>query len=111
MDKKSLINLRGMDCSPELEEKFNTWYNKRHIPMLLEIGEIKRVTRYKRVGDDKGYPKYLAVYEFENKEAFNRYNTSPKIAVAIEDLKQTFSEGGVESKWRVQYEVIKTWER
>lgn len=111
MPKKSIINIRGMDCPPEMEDKFNTWYNEKHIPMLLEIGEIKSVTRFERLSDDKEYPKYLAIYEFEDQEAFDRYNNSPQLAVVIEDLKQTFPEGTVVSKWRVQYGAIKTWSR
>ena len=110
MDKKPVINIRGMDCSPEFEEEFNKWYSEKHIPMLLETGEIRRVTRYKRSGDDKDYPRYLAVYEFENQEAFDRYNASPKLAVAAEDARQTFKEGEVERRWRVQYEAMGTWE-
>lgn len=111
MPKKSIVNVRGMDCSPELEEKFNTWYNDRHIPMLLEIGEIESVTRFKRVGDDKNYPKYLAIYEFQDQEAFDRYNNSAKLKEAIQDLKDTFPKGGPESKWRIQYEAIGTWKK
>ena len=111
METKPVINVRGMDCLPEMEEKFNTWYNERHIPMLLKTGEIRSVTRYKRVGDDKQYPKYLAIYEFEDSQSFQRYEAHPELAAAIEDVKQTFPDGGVESKWRVQYEAIKTWER
>jgi len=107
---ESVINIRGMDCAPEIEEKFNKWYNEVHIPMLLKSGQVKRATRFARVGDDPNYPKYLAIYEFEDKAAFAKYNTSPAMAAVLEEMEQSWPEGGFESKWRAQYEAIKTWE-
>ena len=70
MENNGMINLRWFDCPPEVEEKFNKWYNETHIPMLLKSGQIENVTRYRRIGDDKTFPKYLTIYEFEDLEAF-----------------------------------------
>ena len=110
MEAKPMINIRGIDCPPKLEEKFNKWYNEVHIPMLLKSGETRRATRYKRIGDDEKYPNYIAVYEFENQQAFARFDTSPELDAAVEDAKKTFPDKKYETKWRVQYEVIKTWQ-
>jgi len=111
MADKGLINVRGMNCRPELDEKFNKWYNGVHIPMLIKNKAMKRASRYKRIGDDESYPKYLAVYEFESKEGFNAYNSGPELVEALEDLEATWKEEDTESVWRVQYEVIQTWEK
>lgn len=109
--KPAIINIRGTDCPPELEEKFNRWYDETHIPMLLESGEIKAVTRYKRIDDDNSYPKYAAIYEFENWQAFERYQKSKSLLEAREEIKQSWPDKRYESKWSVQYEVIKSWNK
>ena len=111
MEEKSVINLRGSDCSPELEEEFNKWYRDVHIPMLMESGEIKHIKRYRRMSADEKYPKFLVIYQFENREAFERYEASPALAAAVEDVKNRWRDGGYESRWRVQYELMESWDR
>ena len=109
MANKSLINIVATECQPEVEEKFNSWYDDIHIPMLLKSGLIKEVTWFRRVGDGEDYPKYVVIYEFKDISTFNRYEASQELAAAIEDTKRTWAEGSYESKWRVQYEVVQMW--
>lgn len=109
METKQVINLRGFDCLPEVEEKFTKWYGETHIPMLLKSGWIKEVTWFRRVGDAEDYPKYVVIYEFKDISTFNRYEASQELAAAIEDTKRTWAVGSYKSKWRVQYEVVQTW--
>ena len=111
MDAKAVINLRGTDCSPEAEEAFNKWYSEVHIPMLIESGEIKGIKRYKRISEDDKYPKYLVVYEFEDREAFERYEASPQLAAAVQDVKDRWRDGGYEPRWRAQYELVESWKK
>ena len=102
-----VINVGGVDCPPEIEEKFDQWYEEIHIPMLLKTGEFKRVTRFKRIGEDPNYPKFLMIYEFEDRQAFERYEKHPAMAEAILEMKHSWPKGGpVQRKWRVQYEVV-----
>ena len=103
-----VIIMGGVDCPPELEAKFNKWYDEVHIPILLRTGEIERVTRYKRVGDDENYPNHLIVYELKDQQAYERYENSPEKAEAVAEMKQTWSSGGARRRWRVLYEVIAT---
>ena len=111
MEAKPVIQIVGTDCPLEAEEKFNTWYNERHIPDLLKFKKLKRVTRYKNLHPDGEYPKFLTIYEFENRQAFEEYDTSPEQTTAREDWLRISKETGAEVVWRVQYEVIKTWQR
>ncbi len=109
MKTKSVINIVGTICPPEGEEKFNKWYNEKHVPDLLKIRELKGVTRYKITNPAEGFPTYLAVYEFENQKAFAAYSKSPELTAALEDARNMFKETGAGTKWRVQYECIKSW--
>jgi hypothetical protein len=106
-----VINIRATDCAPQAEEKYVEWYEDVHVPMLLEIPEVKRVTRYMRVGDDASHPKYLSVYEFEDRAAADRYTNSKEVAESQADVRQTWPDGEWKHVWKVQYEVTKVWER
>ncbi len=112
METRPIIHVVATQCRPEDEEKFYTWYDEIHIPLLLKFKGLKKATRYKIIYETEKYPKYLAIYEFESRKAFEAYETSPELAAASkEESTETWKEGGYEMKWRVQYEPIKTWER
>ena len=111
MEDKSIIHVVASQCQPEVEEKFNKWYDDIHVPMLMKFKGIKEVTRYERVYETEEYPKYLAIYKFESQDSFEVYGTSPELAAAREEMKETWKEGGFEVKWRVQYKPMKTWVR
>ncbi|MFC2006117.1 DUF4286 family protein [Chloroflexota bacterium] len=111
MENKPIINIRGIDCNPEVEEKFNAWYNETHIPMLLNFKGLRSAARYRRIGDDEQFPGYLAIYEFDDAKDFEEYNRSPELEAVREEMKVSWptEPKGYESKWRVQYELIKSW--
>jgi hypothetical protein len=69
------------DIDPKFEDEFNAWYNTEHLPDLLSLPGFLDAARYVAY---KGTPKYLAVYELANVDAFNspefqklRANRSP----------------------------------
>lgn len=111
MESKPVIMIVGTQCPPEVEESFDTWYSEKHLPDVLRFKGIKRATRYKITGGDKGYPKFLAIYEFESPQALKEYETSPVRAAAGEDWLRISKETGAEMMWRVQYEAIRTWQQ
>lgn len=122
MDVKPVINVVGIQCQPEVEEKFNTWYDQTHIPMLLKFRGLRGATRYKILKPSEEYPQYLAIYEFNSQLAFEEYRASPELTAALDKQLETWGgkldrqqgiwrgEGWVR-KWRVQYEAIKTWRK
>ena len=111
METRPVINIIGTRCRPEVEEKFNTWYNEIHIPMLLKFKGLREVTRYRILEPSEEYPQHLNIYEFDSRQAFEEYETSPEFTAAVDEMQETWREGGWERKWRVQYEVIKTWRK
>lgn len=106
-----IINIIATQCRPEVEEKFNRWYDEIHIPLLLKFKGIKEVTRYKIINETEEYPTYLTVYEFESQKTYEAFTTSLEYAAVREEMGETWKEGGFEIKWRVQYEPLKTWKR
>ncbi len=109
MDGAAIIYMVGIDCKPQYEEEFNTWYDKTHIPLLLKFKGLKRVSRY-RLSNSKGtYPAYLAVYEFSSKEIFEEYAKSPERTAALEEMRSRWSAGEWEIQWQTQYELLRKW--
>jgi len=47
------------------EADFHEWYNKVHLPDMLETPGIVRATRYEAVEPKEGEARFLAVYEME----------------------------------------------
>jgi heme-degrading monooxygenase HmoA len=111
MQSSPIINVVATQCQPEVEEKFNKWYDEIHIPMLFKFKGMKKVTRYKIVKAIEEYPSYLAIYEFESRKAYEEYAKSPELAAARAEMGETWKEGEFEIKWRVQYEAMKIWEK
>lgn len=111
MEDKPIINIIAIQCQPEVEEKFNKWYDEIHIPLLLKFKGIKEVTRYKIVKETEEYPTYLTIYQFESQKDYEVYETSPELADAREEMNETWKDGCYEVKWRVQYKLGKVWKR
>ena len=106
-----VINMVATECQPEVEGKFNKWYNEIHIPMLFKNKGVDKVTRYKIRGKDGEFPTYLAIYEFGSVAECQAYIDSQELADARAEMKETWKNGGWEIKWRLQYEEIKTWQK
>jgi len=47
------------------ETEFNEWYDKTHIPDVLETHGFIRATRYENTEPSEGEAKFLATYEIE----------------------------------------------
>jgi antibiotic biosynthesis monooxygenase (ABM) superfamily enzyme len=106
-----VINMVATECQPEVEEKFNKWYNEIHIPLLFKYQGMKKVTRYKILNQTGDFPTYLAIYEFESVPGYQGYANSKELADGRAEMNETWKEGGWDIKWRVQYEEMKTWEK
>ena len=111
MENKAVINVVATRCRPEVEEKFNKWYDEVHIPLLFKFKGMKEVTRYKILKDTGEYPTYLTLYLFENREDYEEYAASPELAAGREEMAETWKDGGFDIEWRVPYEAVKTWKR
>jgi hypothetical protein len=111
MPDSTILSIVAADCSPDIEDKFNQWYNEVHIPMLFPFKGLKKASRYQLAGENKGPVKYLAFYEFENEKALADFMTSPEFTAAAEEMKETWKDADPGIKWIAQYRTIKTWEK
>jgi hypothetical protein len=47
------------------ESEFNEWYDNIHLPDVLELPGMMRITRYENTEPSSGKAKFLALYEIE----------------------------------------------
>ena len=106
-----LLNIVATECSLQEEVRFNNWYNDVHVPMLMKYSGISRVTRYRLQGEAQGAPTYLACYEFDTNEALTGMQESDEFKAAIQEMQETWSDGGFSISWSAVYEPIRAWER
>jgi hypothetical protein len=62
---KMLFVVESNCADPLKEDEFNEWYNKTHLPDMLETPGVVRAVRYQRIDPSEGQAKYLALYEIE----------------------------------------------
>lgn len=80
MPGSTIMNIVASDMSPSAAPAMNEWYDEVHIPALMDIGEISRVRRLRRVGFDEPYDpisEYLTLYEFADAESYGRHHANP----------------------------------
>ena len=111
MESQPVIAIRLTQCESELEEKFNRWYDEVHIPLFLKSKWLDRVTRYQLMSDEEKAPKYLAIYEFKDQQAYEAYVSSPEFAAALENKKETWREESYELTISAAYRPIRSWQK
>ena len=102
MEEKWIINMVGTNCSPDIEDEFNKWYDEVHVPMLLKFPGISEAVRYQITEPREGYPKYMAAYKFESKEAFESYGQSQELADTVAETFERWGEKGIDVQWLAQ---------
>ena len=56
----------GANCADEAREaEFNEWYDKTHLPDILETPGFTEALRYENTEPAEGQAKYIAVYRIE----------------------------------------------
>ena len=111
MAKARFISIVTTECQPEEEAQVNKWYNEVHIPMLLKCKGLKKAARYKVVGENKDNPNYVAIYEYDSKEAMAADGGSPEFKAAIAEMDQTWKGKSFHIKGLFSCEPIKAWEK
>jgi hypothetical protein len=107
----SAVKIVACECKPELDSKFNKWYNDVHIPLFLKYDGLQKVFRYKKIDPNSELPTYLAIYYYTDKKAMDGMDRSPQFEEAGKEMQETWKEGGFDIKWVVPYEHITTIEK
>jgi len=62
---KWLLVVETNSADPAREAEFNKWYDKTHLPDVLETPGFVRATRYENTQPAEGKAKFFATYEVE----------------------------------------------
>ncbi len=62
---KYLLIVESNSADPKREAEFNDWYNKTHLPDVLQTPGFVRATRYESIEPVAGKGKFLCAYEIE----------------------------------------------
>lgn len=109
MPNKPILNINAKDFeNPEMEEQYNNWYSE-HIAENFKFEGMRKVARYKKIGDAPEAPQYLAFYYFDSIEDFHAYEKSEAHANSAKVPGRPST--GIKPRFRVQYELIESLER
>ncbi|MBI4611898.1 MAG: DUF4286 family protein [Candidatus Rokubacteria bacterium] len=86
------------------EAAFNHWYNTEHAPQLLQFKGAVSARRYKAILGEDRY-QYMAVYEFESEETFQRFLDSGHLVTLKKEYDAHF--GTVSDRVRSAY--VQVW--
>jgi len=112
MENNRALVVISMECSPEMEQRFNQWYNDVHIPMALKYEGMLKASRYRLTDNNDERNAYLTIFEFRDRHAMQAFPDSPEVAAAKEEMQQRWH-GNLpfEIKWRSEYELLQTWDK
>jgi len=122
VESASFLHLEGYRLSPEDREKYEKWLDDYGfsvlIPLLVKLPGIKAYNCYKDTGLKAGiihvregeYPDYLSVLYFENQKAFEDYTKSAELLAFQKAIANIFP-SGLNYKWYVQYQLVKSWRK
>lgn len=84
------------------------------LPGLKEYGLYRivdvRLPEMYRVKDNSVHPRWLSILHFENMKAFEDYEKSRELAAMRGALRAPFP-AGLDYKWYVQYELMRSWRK
>lgn len=121
IDNAPIMHLEGHHLSPEEQEKYSKWlsdygYNV-FIPLFVKFPGLKGYDCYQDTGLKSGlpareseYPPCLSIVYFENLKAFEDYTKSPELVTFQKAIRAVFPLG-LELKWYVQYQLVKSWRK
>jgi len=97
----------GADCPRgESEARFNDWYTNHHMVFVLRMPEVIRAERYERIGNDENYPKYIAIYRYENEKTLVEAQDTWIAQLGVPDRRKAYPDDVWKLRWKVSYKLI-----
>jgi hypothetical protein len=127
VENAPIMHIEDYALSKDDQEKYETWFKKwgyeLYIPLLMKLPGLKEYSWYRLINVESTglpdyyktkraveYPLYLSILHFENVSAYENYEKSIELAGFREAMKFPFP-GGLDFKWYVQYQLVKSWRK
>lgn len=104
--KRRVVFMVETRVNPSMEEKFNEWDTKIHIPMALMGPGMVSARRYKAVGGNDDEGKYLVIYELENEAMIKAFEESQERKAAHQKKLDDWGEDGFTVEWAGYYKLL-----
>lgn len=122
-----IMHMEGYSFSPNDRQKYEAWFTKwgyeLYVPLLMKLPGLKQYSWYRSIDVESTglpdyykpkrpveYPPYLSILHFENLEAYEHYEKSIELAGFRDHMNLSFPEG-LDFKWYVQYQLIKSFRK
>ncbi len=125
VESSPIIHIEGLRISPGEEDKYAKWFSTTgsvvFMPLLARIPGLKRIDCLEYTGITIArtensprkvpeYPPYVSIFQFESLNAYKDYEKSLELAASREGLKTLFP-NGLDYRWNVQYQLIRSWRK
>jgi hypothetical protein len=110
MENKTILIVANEPVADK-DAEFKQWYTEEYIPLMCRFEGIKKVSFYQHAEHNIDTTRYLAVYEFNDKQDFEAFTTSPELADAVKNSEAKWPADVMERQWWASYEIVKTWQR
>jgi len=121
IENAPVISLEAFRLSPGDEDKYLQWFSEygcnSFVPLFVHLPGVKGYDWYRDTGlrrrefnRENEYPKYLSILYFENIEAFGGFTESRELAAFLKAMRVVFPRG-LNYKWYVQYQLVKSWRK
>lgn len=101
-----VLSLVKTAIEPEREAEYDRWYNEEHCPMMLRFAGAVSARRYRAIRGDDGIYKMLAVYEYQDVAAFERFENSDHARAMYEERRRAFGQDVLPARNEV---YVQTW--
>lgn len=106
-DRSLAFAMVGVNCPRGADEaQFNEWYTYDHMVFVLRRPDVIRAERYQRIGDDKKYPKYIAIYRYANEKTLAESFEGWLGKLAIPDRRRFYPDNVWDRLWYINYKLI-----
>jgi hypothetical protein len=104
MGNAPLISFSARNNPPEIEERYNRWYDAAYAPLYTRKGFCKGIDRYKIISKSYTLPLEIAFYHYLNFDDRLKAVADSDRNAALRDSLITFNKA--ERFWYKSYELI-----
>jgi hypothetical protein len=121
IENAPIMYLEAYRTSPGEQPPYHKWFSdygcNLFMPLLLKLPGLSGYDWYEDTGlrrrqdvRENEYPRYLSIVYFESIESYENFLKCPELAALQKSMRSVFP-GGLNYKWHVLYQLVKSWRK
>jgi hypothetical protein len=121
IENAPFMHIEAYHLPPEERDKYTRWMNdyafNSFVPLFLRLPGLKGYDCYQSTSTKSvvqtrewEYPGFLSILYFDQKKSFDDYTKSPELLAFQKAIYNVFP-NGLNLKWYVQYQLVKSWRK